>query len=289
MGEEQYLGLLDRVLNYGDVRSNRTGIDTISLFGEQVQYDLTNNKIPRLTTRRISDRIAFEELMFFLRGHTNTQLLREKNVHIWDADLCRDTLDKRGFEYVPEFEMPYGYGHQWRHYGGSYEDGYKSDEGQDQVANVLKLLCTDKYNRRIILNSWNPCDIHKMALPPCHVMYQWVVNSRNKVTCILTMRSNDLPLGHPTNILTASLMTRFFCDVAGLTPDRLVVNMGDAHIYKNQVPIAQEQITRLPFDFPRLKIKKSLKNLGDILSLEYSDLEYEGYDCHEPLKYPMSF
>jgi thymidylate synthase len=293
MGEEQYLMLMQQIMTKGIHRPNRTGVATRSLFGQQVRFIISGYRLPRLTTRDISLRVAFEELMFFLRGDTNVKHLMEKNVHIWDGNTSRESLNKLGLVEVPEHSMPFGYGHQWRNFGGSWTPSQDDDdsqhiEGYDQVANVLHLLKNDPYSRRIILTSWNPCQVPHMALPPCHIMYQWLVDTDKRVTCILTMRSNDLPLGFPTNVLTASLMTFMFCKACGLEPGELVVNMHDAHIYDNQVDVAREQVTRQPYSQPTLRINKELNSLDDILSLEYSDLECLDYVHHPQLKYPFT-
>ncbi len=279
--EKAYLDLVRHIVENGDVREGRNGV-TRSLFNQHLAFDLKGGQLPLLTTRTIPLKIIFEELMFFLRGQTDVRILQSKGVRIWDANTTREALDARGLPDVPEFEMYRGYGHQWRRFGG---DSFKGD----QILRVLNSLMTDPYSRRIVLTSWNPCDVDHMALPPCHVMYQWLVDSQKRVTCVLTMRSSDVILGLPFNIVSASLMTMFLCKVAGLEPTRLEVNMHDSHVYENQIGEGLWlQLSRHPYDPPVLIVQKRLESLDDILALEMGDLVLYSYNHHPTIKYVMS-
>ncbi len=237
-----------------------------------------------------------EELLFFLRGDTDTNKLEAKGVNIWKGNTTREFLDKRGLTHLPDGYMGKGYGFQWRKFGENKRtllspDGYNYDHyhayGVDQLKQVIDTLKTNPTDRRIIMSAWNPQQLPEMALPPCHMMVQFYVDN-GKLSAQFYMRSIDTFLGLPFNILSYAVLTRIIAQTVGMEAKELVFVGGDTHIYLNHTAQVSEQISREPYPFPTMKINKKLETVEDIESLELSDFSFEGYQSHPAIKAEMA-
>ena len=273
--EYQYLDHISRILNKGITRKDRTGVGTYSMFGLHMRFDLREH-FPLLTTKRVFFRGVVEELLWFLRGDTSVRRLQDKKVRIWDGN-AGDSEDLGPI-----------YGFQWRHFGAKYEgcDADYSGKGIDQVARVIHLIKTNPTSRRMIISAWNPVDLDQMALPPCHVLYQFYVENGH-LSCSMYQRSGDMGLGVPFNIASASLLTHIVANITDLKPGELIHTIGDAHVYTNHVEPLRVQCSRVPRSFPRVQIKKKL-TLETLSSLQYKDILCEGYMPHPKLPMKMA-
>lgn len=286
--ERQYLELIDRIMKTGLVKDDRTGVGTISLFGAQMRFSLRDNKLPLLTTKRVFWRGVCEELIWFLRGETNAQLLADKDIHIWDGNGSREFLDSRGLTENKEMDLGPVYGFQWRHFGAEYKgfDANYDGEGVDQIKQIVETLKTNPNDRRLLFTAWNPCALHKMALPPCHLLGQFYVNTDTKeLSCMLYQRSCDMGLGVPFNIASYSLLTILIAKATGLRPGELVHTLGDAHVYRNHVDALKQQLERVPRAFPTLVFKKEREFLEDY---ESTDMEVVDYVPYPTIKMEMA-
>jgi len=292
--EKKYLELLTEILYWGSKREDRTGIGTMGIFGTQLRFSLEGNKVPMLTTKKMFLKGVVEELLFFLRGDTDTKLLEAKGVNIWKGNTTREFLDKRGLKSLPEGSMGKGYGFQWRKFGAHDEQidyissAYEAtDQGTDQLANVIETLKTNPTDRRIIMSAWHPGQLHKAALPPCHIMVQFYVDN-GKLSSQFYMRSVDTFLGLPFNILSYAILTRIIAQAVGLEAKEVIFTGGDTHIYLNHKEQVMEQLKREPFEFPTLTIDKELSTVADIEALQLSDFIVEGYQSHPSIKAEMA-
>lgn len=282
---KNYIDLLKDVLENGIDKPDRTSVgESRSVFGRLLRWDLADG-FPIITTRKVPLRIAFEETMFFLRGHTNTKLLEEKNINIWKGNTSREFLDSRGLHYLPEGAMGKGYGYQWRYWETVNPDHPSEIIKTDQISNLLTGIRKDPYGRRHVVTGWNPGQLNEMALPPCHMMHMYSVEgdftvNQGKLNNCFVMRSNDVPYGLPFNIMSYALLNHIFAKHLNLIPGELVYMGWDVHIYKNQLDMAREQIKREPRPLPKLIIKKDLLTMHDIMNLQWSDIELIGYDPH---------
>merc|ERR1712066_1029030 len=283
----EYLDLIEKILKQGKVRDDRTGVGTISLFGAQMRFSL-RDQFPLLTTKRTFWRGVAEELIWFIQGNTNAQDLADKNVKIWDANGSREFLDSRGLVNNEVGDLGPVYGFQWRHFGAEYKNCHAEYKncGVDQLQQVIDMIRTEPNSRRIIMSAWNPVDIPKMALPPCHVMCQFYVND-GELSCQLYQRSADMGLGVPFNIASYALLTYMIAAITGLRPGDFVHTIGDAHVYKNHVEPLKTQITRQPKPFPKLNFKRldEIKEIGDF---KFDDFELTGYKCHPKINMDMA-
>jgi thymidylate synthase len=288
--EYQCLDLLEKVLNHGDERLDRTGVGTRALFGEMVRFDLRGGQIPILTTKRVYWKTAFKEMLWFLTGRTNIRELLEQNVRIWsDWPLQRYRQETGGTISQEEFEArilesatfaeQWGdlgpvYGKQWRRWLGA--DGRE----HDQIATLVETLKTNPASRRMLFHGWNVGELDSMALPPCHFVYQFHVNSKGELSCVLFQRSVDLFLGAAFNWCSAALLVHMLAQQANLKPGELVWFGGDVHIYLNHLEQVREQIGRTPRPFPTLKLTRKPASIDDYL---IGDFEVSGYDPHPPI------
>ncbi|VDM95036.1 unnamed protein product [Thelazia callipaeda] len=273
--ELKYLDQINHILTYGEAISDRTGIGTMSVFGMHSSYSLKNGTIPLLTTKRIFWKGVVEELLWFIRGDTNANNLSEKGVKIWNANGSRQFLDKLGFTNRAEGDLGPVYGFQWRHCGAEYQGMHfdYSNQGIDQLSEVINLIKTDPYSRRIILNSWNLIILHRkrdsdlklMALPPCHTLAQFSVR-HDGLSCQLYQRSGDMGLGVPFNLASYGLLTHMIAHVCGLKAAYLHHVLGDAHIYLNHVHALEEQLKREPRPFPTVEFTGDIKTIDDFTS-----------------------
>lgn len=295
--EIKYLELLRDILERGEEKEDRTGVGTIGTFGTQLRFSLEDNVIPMLTTKKMFTKGVIEELLFFIRGETDTKKLEAKGVNIWRGNTSREFLDKIGLKHLPEGSLGKGYGYQWRRFGefslniddiigiGAYLP--HTFEGVDQVSDVLHVLKTNPNSRRMIITAWNPQQLHEMALPPCHMMVQfYAVNGT--LSAQWYQRSVDSFLGLPFNILSYAIFTRIMAQASGLKAKEIIFSGGDTHIYKNHVEQVKEQIRREPFDFPKMKINKELNTIQDIEGLELTDFEFTEYSSHPAIKADMA-
>jgi thymidylate synthase len=253
---KEYHRLLQKVLDHGSYRADRTGVGARSVFGEQSRYDLSEG-FPLVTTKKLHLRSIIHELLWFLKGETNIAYLKENNVTIWD-----EWADDDG-------DLGPVYGAQWRRWQGSAEA-----EPIDQIARLIEGLKTSPYSRRHVVNAWNVARVDEMALPPCHVLFQFFVD-RGRLSCQLYQRSADLFLGVPFNIASYALLTLMVAQVCGLQPGEFVHTFGDLHLYENHLEQARLQLSREPKPLPRMLLNPAVK---DIDSFVYEDFTLEGYE-----------
>ncbi|WP_126443989.1 thymidylate synthase [Sulfuricystis multivorans] len=261
----QYLDLMRHVLDQGHEKSDRTGTGTRSVFGWQMRFDLAEG-FPLLTTKKLHLRSIIHELLWFLRGETNIAYLRENKVTIWD-----EWADANG-------DLGPVYGHQWRHWPG--RDGQEID----QIAHLIDGLKKNPDSRRHIVTAWNPADIDRMALPPCHLLFQFYV-AEGKLSCQLYQRSADIFLGVPFNIASYALLTLMVAQVCGLRPGEFIHTLGDAHLYSNHLDQARLQLTREPRPLPTMKLNPVVQ---DIFAFRFEDFTLEGYDPHPHIPAPVA-
>ena len=282
--EKQYLDLLKKIIQKGNQIQSRNSL-VYSLFGEKMEFDLQKG-FPLLTTKHVGYKTILRELLWFIKGSTSNYELNEKNVHIWDMNSSREFLDSRNLDYE-EGDLGPVYGFQWRHFGAEYKSSSSdySDQGIDQLKNIIDLIKNDPHSRRIILNSWNAADIDKMALPPCHVMCQFNVNTNDKtLNCQLYQRSGDMFLGVPFNIASYSFLTCILAKITGYTPGKFIHILGDAHIYDSHIDAVNKQLERVPYQFPQLLISDEL---SDIDTIQEDYFIIQNYNHYPKIKAPM--
>ena len=265
MSEKQYLELLGEVLQRGARKTDRTGTGTLSVFGRQLRFALDAG-FPLLTTKKLHLKSIIYELLWFLRGDTNVRWLQERGVTIWD-----EWADERG-------ELGPVYGYQWRH--------WRTPDGReiDQISQVVKSLRSKPDSRRHIVSAWNPADVDRMALPPCHALFQFYV-ANGRLSCQLYQRSADLFLGVPFNIASYALLVLMIAQVTGLKPGEFVWTGGDCHLYTNHLEQARLQLSREPKPLPKLELNPAVK---DLFAFKYEDIELTGYEHHPHIAAPVA-
>jgi len=290
--EGRYLNLLKKTLYFGEKRDDRTGTGTISLFGEQLRFDISTS-VPLLTTKKMGPKSIIHELLWFLRGDTNANNLKAVGVNIWDGNTTREFLDSRGLTNYPDGDIGAGYGFQWRHFGTEYGtcvDDY-TGKGVDQIAYILNELLINPTSRRMYITAWNPSALDTMALPPCHVSAQFYVNidktGAKHLSCHMYQRSVDQFLGLPYNIFSYSVLTYIMAKKTGMTPKELIISMGDTHIYNNHIDQVNEQLSRIPYSFPRLQLSDTIIT-KDFSEITIDDFTILGYVSHPTIKAPMA-
>ena len=261
----QYLDLLDHVLEHGDKKEDRTGTGTISVFGYQMRFDLSE-KFPLLTTKKVHLKSVIHELLWFLKGSTNIGYLKENGVSIWD-----EWADANG-------DLGPVYGSQWR--------SWQTSDGRtiDQISNLVENIKNNPDSRRLIVSAWNVGEVDKMKLPPCHCFFQFYV-ANDKLSCQLYQRSADIFLGVPFNIASYALLTLMIAQVTNLAPGEFVHTLGDAHIYSNHIEQVKQQLSREAKDLPIMKINP---HVNDIFSFKYDDFEILNYNPHPLIKAPVA-
>lgn len=285
-GENQYLNLVDNIVEFGEQRVDRTGTGTISMFGSQMVFDISTY-FPLLTTKKMAWETIIKELLWFISGKTDATILQKQGVHIWDGNSSREFLDSAGLSHLPVGDIGAGYPHQWRHFGAEYTD-CKADytgKGVDQIAEIVRLLRENPTSRRIILSAWNPAQQKSMALPACHTLAQFYVRGNKYLDCQLYQRSGDMGLGVPFNIASYSMLVYILAHVTGLTPGRFIHTLGDSHIYNDHIAKLQDQLNRVPFKFPRLQINRKVESIDDF---KVSDFELVDYEHHPAIPMKMS-
>ena len=284
VGEYSYLNGLRKVLDHGEERYDRTGVGTLACFHVSMEFNLGDG-FPLLSTKRMARKSILAELLWFLSGSTNARELQAQNVHIWDGNSSREFLDSRGLDY-PEGEIGPGYGHQWRRFGAEYppsEDDASSPRGVDQISDVIESLQQDPNSRRHIVCAWNPADLHKMSLPPCHVMFQFFIG-KDGLQCMMYQRSADMFLGVPFNIASYALLTHMVAQQIGVPAHKLHIVIGDAHIYKNHIEQCREQLSREPKGFPTLVLAER----SSIFDYKVEDVHFADYKYHPAIKAKMA-
>lgn len=285
--ELDYLHLLKDVLDNGEDRTDRTNTGVKSIFGSQLRFSLKDNTLPLLTSRRMFFRGIVEETLMFLKGECNTQKLEEKNIKIWSGNTSREFLDANGLTNLPEGNLGKGYPYQYRNFGGEESpiDYLKSDKrtGVDQLKQVLHILKTDPYSRRMLVSAWNPKQNPEAALPSCHFSFLFYVSNKRELSCQAFIRSSDLALGYGFNLCYYALITHLFAKAAGMEPKEVIMTTGDSHIYNNLQDMVREQITRDPYPFPKLNIKPNISSIEDIENLRFEDFELIDYKYHPKL------
>ena len=315
--EHQYLNLIRAILAEGEHRPDRTGTGTRSIFAPpQLRFSLSKPGptpssdpipvLPLLTTKRVFLRAVLAELLWFISGSTSSIPLAEAGVKIWDGNGSREFLDRVGLGHREVGDLGPVYGFQWRHFGAEYVDAKTDYTGQgfDQLADVVHKLKETPFDRRIIMSAWNPADLKKMALPPCHMFAQFYVSypssgasdgegeskekKKGTLSCLLYQRSCDMGLGVPFNIASYALLTHILAHATDLNPGTLVHTMGDAHVYLDHIDALNEQLAREPKDFPELKIKRDDRGSGVIDGWKDDEFEVIGYQPHKAIKMNMS-
>ena len=298
---KQYLDLLTRIKTEGAVKTDRTGTGTKSVFGHQMRFDLSQG-FPLLTTKKVFLKGIIHELLWFLNGDTNIKYLVDNGVHIWDNDayryyneLCvkygvlpvameeflraaQEGIDSpiEGYKFG---DLNHVYGYQWRSWPRP------NGEAIDQIQQAVDLIKNNPDSRRIIVSAWNVADVEKMALPPCHTLFQFYV-ADGKLSCMLYQRSADTFLGVPFNIASYALLTMMMAQVCGLEAGEFVHTLGDTHLYLNHLEQVDEQLSRTPRALPKMHINPDVKSIFDF---KYEDFTLEGYDPYPTIKAPMSF
>jgi dihydrofolate reductase/thymidylate synthase len=287
--EKRYLRLMNEIIKNGIKRNDRTNIGTMSVFGESIKYDIRDGTVPLLTTKFIPFRIIVEELLWFIRGSTDVEELKQKKIHIWDHNSSRDFLDGRRLYELPDGDIGAGYGFQLRHFNGEYKtckDNYENT-GFDQLKYVIDLLKNNPTSRRILFNFWNPSMLNKMALPPCHLLYQFYVNTEtNELSCCLYQRSSDYFLANNYNAVSAIVLTNMLAYLCGYKTGFLTHYFGDTHIYLNHIEQCKEQLTRFPTVPPQLKIINN--DISKIEDFKYSDFKLINYYPQPSIKAPIN-
>jgi thymidylate synthase len=262
---KQYLELMRHVKEHGVRKDDRTGTGTLSVFGYQMRFDISE-KFPAVTTKKLHFKSIIHELIWFLQGETNIKYLKDHGVSIWD-----EWADEKG-------NLGPVYGSQWR--------SWHTADGRtiDQISQVINQIKTNPDSRRLIVSAWNVGEIEKMALAPCHTFFQFYV-ANGKLSCQLYQRSADIFLGVPFNIASYSLLTLMMAQVCGLKPGEFIHTLGDAHLYLNHMDQVDEQLSRTPLPLPVMKINPDVKSIFDF---KYEDFELVGYDFHPAIKAPIA-
>ncbi len=262
---QQYLDLMRHVRDHGIEKQDRTGTGTRSVFGYQMRFDLAEG-FPVVTTKKLHLRSIIHELLWFLKGDTNIQYLKENGVSIWD-----EWADENG-------DLGPVYGAQWR--------SWPTADGRhiDQISQVIEQIRNNPDSRRIIVSAWNVGELDNMALPPCHAFFQFYV-AEGKLSCQLYQRSADIFLGVPFNIASYALLTMMMAQVTGLQPGEFIHTLGDAHLYSNHLQQADEQLKRTPYPLPIMKINP---DVNDLFAFRFEDFELVGYECHPHIKAPVA-
>ncbi len=262
---KQYLDLMRHIREHGVARDDRTGTGTLSVFGHQMRFDLTEG-FPLVTTKKVFLKGIIHELLWFVAGSTNVQYLQDHGVHIWD-----DWADDQG-------DLGPVYGSQWR--------SWPAPDGStiDQIGKVIEQIKTNPNSRRLIVSAWNVAEVENMALPPCHMLFQFYV-ANGRLSCQLYQRSADVFLGVPFNIASYALLTMMIAQVTGLKPGEFIHTLGDAHLYVNHLEQADEQLARTPYPLPQMQLNPTVH---DILDFKYEDFKLLNYKSHPAIKAPIA-
>lgn len=289
--EFQYLNLILEIQQTGERRCDRTGVGTVSVFSRTMRFSLLDH-FPLLTTKKVFWRAVVEELLWFISGSTDVQVLRDKNIHIWDNNSDRAFLDAHNFTNRKEFDLGPSYGWLWRNFGGEYlpEADRKLVGGVDQLQELIRGIKDDPFGRRHILTAWNPQSNKQLGLPPCHILSQFYVSKNTNgepgyLSCSLYQRSGDIGLGIPFNIASYSLLTCMVASVCDLHPKEFIHHIGDAHIYIPHIQPLILQTDRRPFPFPTLQLNH---NIVDITNFRFEHIKLKDYQSHPNIPMDMA-
>jgi thymidylate synthase len=278
---QAYLDLLRHILDGGRDRSDRTGTGTRAVFGHQMRFDLSEG-FPLLTTKKLHTKSIFEELLWFLSGSTDVKPLQDRGVRIWNEWATAEQCARFGRK---EGDLGPVYGHQWRNFGATKNaDGSYAHDGVDQIKRVLSAIRENPSSRRLIVTGWNPKEADEVALPPCHTLFQFYVQD-DELSCQLYQRSGDVFLGVPFNIASYALLTLMVAHVSNLKPGEFIHTLGDAHLYKNHLEQAKEQLSRTPRPLPKMLLNPDVK---DLFAFKIEDFTLEGYDPLPHIKAEVS-
>ena len=278
-----YLNLLKELLVKGDLRETRNS-KTISDFSKKIDFDISTS-FPLLTTKKMFWKGICYELLWFIKGQTNSKILEDKGINIWKGNSSREFLDSVGLVQYKEGDIGPMYGFQWRHFNAPYRGCDESYEGEgiDQLQNCIDLIKNDPSSRRIYMSAWNPCQLKESVLAPCHMSYQFYVKDE-QLSCILYQRSADTFLGLPFNIASVALLVYILASITDKIPGKITVMIGDAHIYKDHIEAVKVQLEREPYPFPKLIIKNKHENINDYV---YEDFEIVDYNHHPTISAKM--
>lgn len=285
--ENQYIYLIEDIINEGTLEKTRNG-NAKTIYGSAMHFSLENNTIPLLTTKKLAWKTCLKELLWFISGKTDNRILQDKNVNIWNSNGSREFLDSQGLYDLKENDLGPVYGHQWRFFNATYKD-CKTDYtnlGIDQLEKVINILKDPekRSSRRIIISAWNPCQLNEMALPPCHVLMQFHVSDNKYLSCSLYQRSGDVGLGVPFNIASYSFLTHLIAYHCDLETKEFIYYLGNCHIYDDHLEKLQEQISRKPLNFAKIKIKNKYNKIEDYNEDDFQILDYI---YHEQIKMKM--
>lgn len=290
--ESEYLNLIKDIIKNGFEQNDRTGVGTRTKHGVCLRFNLRNNKIPLITTRRSFFRGAIEELLWILRGETDVSQLQKKDIHIWDGNTTEDFIKKRKLSgLVPINDIGALYGFQIRNWGGDYAKWRDNKErtGVDQLERLINNITKEPESRRHIVSNYNVSQLDLGVLEPCHTLYGFNVDLKNKeIHSSLFMRSTDVCCGLVLNIIHISVLTHILGKMFGYTPGDFVYFGNNVHIYKTHIENASIQCGRIPYEFPSININKEINNIGDIESLCYDDFQLLNYEHHPSIKYEMA-
>ena len=285
--EYQYLNLLKDIIYEGAMEKGRNG-NVKTVIGSAQHYSLENGKIPILTTKKTAWKTCLKELLWFIRGDTDNKKLNEQNVHIWDGNTTPEFMKSRGLEHYIDGDIGSMYGFQWRFFNAPYSSCNEdyTGKGVDQLQQVIDTLKDpeQRTSRRMVVSAWNPCQVDKGVLPPCHLLFQFNVTDGNKLSCSLTARSQDVALGEPFNISSYAFLTHLIAKHCDLIAHEFILFGCNCHIYEPHIEEMKKQITRDPFDFPTVEI---LNKRDDINDYKIEDFKVTGYEHHPQIKMAM--
>lgn len=285
--EYQYLNLLNDILTDGSLERGRNGNVKV-VIGSAMHFSLENNVIPILTTKKTAWKTCLKELLWFIKGQTSNKVLNDQNVKIWNGNASKEFLESRGLGHYQDGDLGPLYGFQWRYFNAPYQtcDDDYSGQGIDQLQQVIDALKDPekRSSRRLVVSAWNPCQINQMALPPCHILFQFNVTDGNKLSCSLYQRSVDTVCGLPFNIASYSFLTHLIAQHCGLEAYEFIHNGGNCHIYEEHIEQAKTQIKRSAYEFPTLKILNKKDNINDYT---IDDFKLENYQHHPRIKVSM--
>jgi thymidylate synthase len=289
--ENQYLNTINKVLKKGVYNIDRTKIGTLSIFGKSFKYNIRNYRLPLFTHRKMFYRGIIEELLFFISGNTNTKILEDKDINIWTGNTSRNFLDSRELYNLTEGDLGAGYSFQLRHFGAEYIDCNTdyTNQGFDQLKYIIDLIKNNPTSRRILFSYWNPLAMKKMVLPPCHILYQFHVNTnKNELSCSFYQRSSDFVLAANFNIVSAAILTFMLCHITGYKPGKIIHNIGDLHIYKNHIQETKKMLENKPYNFPLFYINDQNKQIKNIEDFKYEDFKILFYNSYPKYKFSMA-
>lgn len=280
---KQYLDNLKRILNEGKIKHNRTGIDTISLSGTMIEFDMSTGKFPLLTTKKMGLKNICAELEMFIHGIADKKYLQERNCHIWDEwanpkKVPYGNDEETKAKMKAETDLGKIYGYQWVNF---------NDSGINQLQNVINTLKTNPTDRRMLVTAWNPQQLDEMALPPCHYCFQLLSND-GYVDLLWNQRSCDYPLGVPYDLASYAMLLTLICKQVNMKPGKVIGFLADSHIYVNQIDMVKEQLTREPFESPSVEILNSNNPNWTIFDWKYTDFKLNNYKSHDKLTAPVA-